>query len=52
MSGWVSLGKQRANGQNIIFDNVPSGALYWLRNLTKGREERIFTYENGCIVFW
>ena len=27
-------------------------ALLWLRNLTKGREERPFTYENGRQIWW
>lgn len=26
--------------------------MYWLRNLTRGREERIFTYEDGKQVWW
>lgn len=31
----------------LIYDNVPSGALYLLKNHTEGKEERIFTYSNG-----
>ena len=44
---WVSMGKKTATGEFISFKNVPSGALLWLRNLTEGKEERIFVYENG-----
>ena len=44
---WISIGKKTATGEFISFDNVPSGALLWLRNLTEGKEERIFVYENG-----
>ena len=49
---WISLGKKEATHYDLEFDKVPSHALYWLRNLTTGREERIFTYENGKQVFW
>lgn len=50
--GWRSLGIRKATQNSIEFDHVPTGALYWLRNRTRGREERIFTYENGVIRFW
>lgn len=50
--GWRSLGKKNAESENIVYDNVPKNALLWLRNLTKGKEERIFTYENNKQVWW
>ena len=31
---------------------MPRGALYWLRDLSKGKEERIFSYEDGKQVWW
>lgn len=31
---------------------VAAGALYWLRNRTKGVEERVFTVEDGQARFW
>ena len=37
---------------NFKLDNVPSNALYWLRNWTTGVEERIFTYYNNIQLFW
>lgn len=49
--GWVELATQRAIGQELTFTNVPAGALYWLQDVTRGREERIFTYEDGRVVF-
>lgn len=52
LNGWCSLGQKIATDYSIDYDNVPSGALYWLRNLTTGVEERIFTHENGEIRFW
>lgn len=49
---WVSLGKQVAREKYLIFDNVPANAILWLSDLTQGREERIFTYENERQVWW
>ena len=49
---WVSLGKRVPIDDAIIYENVPKGALLWLRDLTKGREERPFTYENGRQIWW
>ena len=52
--GWSSLGRQigRRATQELVYDNVPAGALLILHNHTKGKEERIFTYENGRQVWW
>ena len=49
---WVSLGEQVATTVKLVYDGVPAGTLYWLRNRTKGRDERIFTYEAGRQVWW
>ena len=49
---WVSLGIQTATNQYLEYDNAPTQALFLLRNLTQGKEERIFTYENGKQVWW
>jgi len=51
---WLSLGKQRGNKQTqvLIYNNVPANSLLLLRNLSKGKEERIFTYEHGRQVWW
>lgn len=49
---WVSLGEKTATDDYIEYDHVPSGALYWLRNHTEGKEERPFTVVNGKIRFW
>ena len=50
--GWISLGKKQPDGDSVVYDNVPIKALLWLRDLTKGREERPFTYENGKQIWW
>ncbi|MEY8685753.1 transglutaminase domain-containing protein [Bacteroides sp. AN502(2024)] len=49
---WNSLGKKTSTENQIIFNNVPKDALLWLRDLTKGREERPFTFENGQQIWW
>ena len=45
--GWRSLGKQIATTYELIHTNIPEGALLWLRNLTRGKEEQIFYIEEG-----
>lgn len=49
---WKVLATRIAASDVICFPHVPSGGLYLLSNLTKGSEERIFTYENGKQVWW
>lgn len=44
MDGWESLGIKRAEDYNVEYEDVPAGALYWLKCLTGGVEERIFTF--------
>lgn len=50
---WNSIEKKTALEYNyLIFDNIPSGALYLLKNHSRGKEERIFTYENNKQIWW
>ncbi|MEP7258976.1 MAG: transglutaminase domain-containing protein [Flavitalea sp.] len=49
---WISLGRQQAMEEFLIYRNIPEGALCWLRDLDKGLQERIFTIENNKIVWW
>lgn len=42
---WKSLGRQVAVKHYLIYDNVPIEALLLLKNLTDGKEERIFMYD-------
>ena len=49
---WKSLGSQTAETNYLVYDNVPKNALLWLRNHTKGKEERPFTYENNKQIWW
>ena len=49
---WKSAGRQTATDSILLYTEVPSGTLYLLHNHTRGKEERIFTYENGQQVWW
>ena len=50
-AGWISLGKQVASERQLIYKDVPRNALFWLRDLSRGREEQVFWMENGKQVF-
>lgn len=52
LNGWNSLGKKVATSNNITYDNVPKNALLYLRNLSRGKQERVFVYDNGHQVWW
>lgn len=49
---WTSLGRVIAENNYLTYKNVPQNAVLWLRNLSAGKEERIFTYQNGKQVWW
>ncbi len=51
-NGFQSLGQKVATEEQITISNVPKEALLLLRNLSAGKEERIFTYENGKQIWW
>lgn len=52
--GWKSLGKQKAQTHHLDFANVPYECLLLLRDLTEGRQERMFLYDDKLKqqVFW
>lgn len=47
---WCSLGQQVAVSDSLVFRG-PAGALYYLRNHTRGKDERIFEYINRKQIF-
>jgi hypothetical protein len=51
-NAWYSLGKKVAEDYKISFNGVPHGALLLLKNLSKGKEERVFQYNNGKQDWW
>jgi len=51
--GWQSVGSKTAGDQPLMFDHVPTGALYWLVAKGSDHEERIFTIDStGAQVWW
>lgn len=50
--GWKEIATKQAESHEITFNGVPENALLLLSDRTKGKEERIFTYENGKQVWW
>ena len=51
--GWQSLGEKTATEKPIKFENLPSGALFWLTEKDSRLEERIFTLdEKGTQIWW
>ena len=51
---WKKIGEEIAkNTTPLVFENVPSGALYWLTVEDSNKEERIFTIDNeGKQIWW
>lgn len=49
---WHPVWRGRATKTELDLQNIPSNGLYLLNNLTKGREERIFTYDNQKQIWW
>ena len=49
---WVKAGERQAEDYSLTFTDIPVHALLWLRDVTKGREERPFTYEDGKQIWW
>lgn len=52
-SCWKSLGRKTAVADDEIrYENLPKNALFWLRDYTKGHEERIFEINSSGTVVW
>lgn len=50
---WFSLGYQKANNNYLHYDDIPTNTLLWLRNYTRGTNERPFIVnENKEIEWW
>lgn len=50
--GWVSRGSKIATDYDLTYDSIPDNALLRLRNLTKGSEERVFTFKGDTVYWW
>lgn len=44
--GWRSLGRRQADTTYLDWE-VPDNALFWLRDLTRGKEEHVFFMQDG-----
>jgi hypothetical protein len=49
---FASIGNKTALDTIVEFDHVPKGAILWLKDLSRGKEERIFTWEGDKQVWW
>ncbi len=50
--GWISLGIKKAESDTLNYTSPVSNAVFLLKCLDEGKEERIFTYENDKQVWW
>lgn len=50
-AGWTSLGKQLAK-ENYLLYAVPRNAVFWLKDLTRGQEEKLFIYQEDGQTFY
>ena len=48
---WKSAGHQVAAADSLVF-SVPRGVLLYLKNHSRGKDERIFDYRSGKQKFW
>lgn len=46
-NGWKSAGRVQADYEYVVFKDVPKNKLYWLENLSSGREEMPFMIIDG-----
>ncbi|MBP5366170.1 MAG: hypothetical protein J6Y82_09660 [Bacteroidales bacterium] len=49
---WVSTGRKTANDNSLLFDSIPSGTLLWLKNYTRGWDERPFRIDSVGNIEW
>lgn len=49
---WLTLGKQFAADTLLTYNNVPKNAVFWLRNLSRGKEENIFSIDEKGKQIW
>ena len=49
---WISMGKKVATTNILHYDNVPSNTLYWVKDHTRGWDERPFLLREGDVVEW
>jgi hypothetical protein len=50
-NGWQSAGRTWPTSDSLLY-TVPEGTLLYLKDHTRGKEERIFEYREGKQEFW
>lgn len=50
--GWKVLASLKAASDVLSLKNMPANGLYLLKDITKGSEQRIFTYEGRKQIWW
>lgn len=48
---WKSAGVMTAESDSLVFKDVPANSLYLLKDLSRGYDAAVFTYENGVQVW-
>jgi len=43
---WITLGEQESRSDSLVYKQAPAGVIFYLKNHTRGVEERIFKYED------
>ena len=49
---WKSLGYKLADGNALHYDGLPLNTLLWLRNYTRGNNERPFIIREDMSIEW
>lgn len=49
---WCSIQYQKAEGNSLHFDDIPLNTLLWLRNYTRGNNERPFIIKEDSTIEW
>ena len=48
---WISAGTQNAKADSLVYV-IPKGTLYYLKNWSEGKDERIFEYNEDKQHYW
>lgn len=48
---WHLHNRQKADNVYLDFDMVPAGSLYYIRDSTRGTQNRTFIFENGKVIW-
>lgn len=49
---WKSLGIIKSESDSLLYKGVPMNTILYLKNHSRGKQERIFSYENGNQNWW